>query len=104
MNWTDLIPIAAAMLAGWAGKSFGQRGDVGGDLPMQKATAPGAALFAAGFAVSCISKVKGLPVDDATIAAKSAEAWLYATGIWSIGKNLVQLVREIMGRKDAAKP
>ena len=59
--------------------------------------------FAAGFAVSVISKIQGLPADDAMIAAKSMEAWLYATGIWSIGKNLVQLLREIIGRKDAAK-
>jgi len=105
MEWIyDLIPIAAAMLAGWAGKLFGQRQDVGGDLPMQKATAPTAALAAAGFAVSVILKARDLPTDDATIAAKSAEAWFYAMGAWSLGKNLVQLVREAIGRKNAAQP
>ena len=62
MTWYELVAIASAMLAGWAGKLFGQRQDVGGDLPMQKATAPGAALFAAGFAVTMCAVLVGVKI------------------------------------------
>jgi len=99
MEWHELVAIAAAMLAGWAGKQIGQRSDFGGELPMQKATAPGAALFAAGFAVTLCAKVRGVVLDDAQIAAQAGEAWFYAIGAWSLGKNLVQLVREVIIKK-----
>lgn len=103
MTWLDFIPIVVAFLAGWAGNELGKSALVGGDLPMNKATAPAAAAIAAATAVQFLAQIRGLPITPEQIVEQGSRAWAYAALIWTTVKNLIQMVRAIAASR-RAKP
>ncbi len=95
----DFVPIVVAFLAGWAGNELGKSPLVGGDLPMNKATAPVAAAIAAATAVQFMAQIRGISMTPEQITQAGMISWAYAALMWTTSKNLIQLIKAIFHRR-----